>query len=94
MIRRPVQIAVDSSDSKLYAICNDGTIWQFDSYARWVEMPMIPQDESKDEVPRVVGKLKEVENWAERTAMSSSDVRSKLGRFVLDMLRNGVKPKQ
>lgn len=46
--RRPVQIAAafDRNDELLvvYSLCNDGSIWSFDSSAgRWYDLPPIPQ---------------------------------------------------
>lgn len=48
-MRKPIQIAVASSDSEcdaVYALCSDGTIWFFPvrDGAVWTQMDSIPQD--------------------------------------------------
>jgi hypothetical protein len=50
-VRQAIQIVGTSTpdgDADLFALCNDGTIWGLGHSGQWVEMPAIPQDESKD----------------------------------------------
>jgi hypothetical protein len=47
MIRTPISVS-HAPTGEAIVVCNDGTMWQLTGSAQWVEMPPIPQDESKD----------------------------------------------
>lgn len=47
MIRMPVSVTT-ATNGDTVAVCNDGTMWMLNSGAQWVELPPIPQDESRD----------------------------------------------
>ena len=54
MERKIIQISASASPSDhgsrehVYALCNDGTVWQFDAIGHytWTDIPPIPQPES------------------------------------------------
>jgi len=59
MIRKVIQFSAaarpDGGDADVYALCNDGTLWQLVT-GHWQEMPAIPQDESKDPLAKLYAK--------------------------------------
>lgn len=64
-MRKPIQIAISEHQGgvALTALCDDGTMWDLNS-GQWIELPAIPQDESKDPLAVAVGKLNDIETVA------------------------------
>lgn len=48
-----VGTARPDGDAELFALCNDGTMWQLVGSGQWHEMPGIPQTESEDPLAKL-----------------------------------------
>lgn len=90
-MRKPIQIAVSEADTHqtMFVLCDDGTIWVFNDHGQWVEMPAIPQDESKDPLAVAVGKLQAVQHSSDAWLMSEHGVLRRAGERLREILKRG-----
>lgn len=76
-MRKVIQIssAAWGDGVAIAVLCDDGTMWDMNG-GRWVELPAIPQDESKDPLAVASGRIRRAMEYSSAVIRSSVGTRS------------------
>ena len=89
-MRKIIQFTAAPYDNSvaINALCDDGTLWEMNG-GRWEELPVIPQDESKDPLAVAVGKLNDIESVALSMKYHApfADTIEQRGEQILEILK-------
>ena len=83
MIRRIIQVAAQTSETDIIALCNDGTLWGMTN-GTWAQFPAIPQDWSTESVEKQWAELVDTRAKVHTLEGQIAEMREMSNRIRLD----------